>query len=61
MGRFRHEAVAIDPITHIAYQTEDRNDGLIYRFIPNKKANYSKNLNYKHSICYYLKNFKLSI
>ena len=42
MGRFRHEAVAIDPITHIAYQTEDRNDGLIYRFIPNKKANYSK-------------------
>lgn len=34
MGRFRHEAVAIDPDTGIAYQTEDRDDGLFYRFIP---------------------------
>jgi hypothetical protein len=34
MGRFNHEAVAIDPRTGIVYQTEDRNDGLIYRFIP---------------------------
>ena len=41
MGRFRHEAIAIDPNTHIAYQTEDRNDGLIYRFIPNTKQQYS--------------------
>ena len=37
MGRFRHEAVAIDPKTNIAYQTEDRDDGLIYRFSPNSK------------------------
>lgn len=34
MGRFRHEAVAIDPRTGIIYQTEDRGDGLLYRFIP---------------------------
>ena len=40
MGRFRHEAIAIDPNTNIAYQTEDREDGLIYRFIPNKSSKY---------------------
>lgn len=34
MGRFRHEAVAVDPRTGIIYQTEDRSDGLFYRFIP---------------------------
>ena len=33
MGRFFHEAVAVDPRTSIVYQTEDRNDGLIYRYI----------------------------
>jgi len=42
MGRFRHEAIAIDPKTSIAYQTEDRKDGLIYQFVPNKKQNYEK-------------------
>jgi secreted PhoX family phosphatase len=36
MGRFYHEAVAIDPTTGIVYETEDRDDGLIYRFIPNE-------------------------
>lgn len=36
MGRFRHEAVAVDASTGIVYQTEDRGDGLIYRFIPNQ-------------------------
>lgn len=36
MGRFNHEAVAIDPRTGIVYETEDRGDGLFYRFIPNK-------------------------
>ncbi|MEZ4773981.1 MAG: DUF839 domain-containing protein [Bacteroidia bacterium] len=35
MGRFQHEAVGIDPQTSIVYQTEDRLDGLIYRYIPN--------------------------
>ncbi|HEX8833196.1 MAG TPA: alkaline phosphatase PhoX [Abditibacteriaceae bacterium] len=34
MGRFNHEAVAVDPKTGIVYQTEDRLEGLIYRFIP---------------------------
>lgn len=33
-GRFRHEAVAIDPRTHIAYLTEDEGDGCLYRFVP---------------------------
>ena len=35
MGRFDHEAVCIDPRTGIVYLTEDRTDGLFYRFIPN--------------------------
>ncbi len=34
MGRFRHEAVAVDPVTAFAYLTEDRDDGLLYRFRP---------------------------
>jgi len=34
MGRFNHEAVAVDPKTGIVYQTEDDGEGLIYRFIP---------------------------
>jgi secreted PhoX family phosphatase len=36
MGRFVHEAVAVDPRTNIIYMTEDRLDGLIYRFLPNR-------------------------
>ena len=35
MGRFNHEAAAVDPRTGIVYLTEDRNDSLLYRFIPN--------------------------
>jgi hypothetical protein len=35
MGRFEHEAVAVDPRTGIIYLTEDKEDGLFYRFIPN--------------------------
>lgn len=34
MGRFNHEAVCIDPATGIAYLTEDRDDSLLYRFVP---------------------------
>lgn len=37
LGRFRHEAVALDPRTGILYLTEDRPDGLLYRFIPERK------------------------
>lgn len=36
MGRFDHEAVAVDKTTGFVYQTEDRSDGLFYRFLPNK-------------------------
>lgn len=39
MGRFRHEAIATDPETGYIYQTEDQNDGCIYRFRPHKFAN----------------------
>jgi uncharacterized protein len=39
MGRFNHEAVAVDPRTGIIYETEDREDGLFYRFIPNQPGN----------------------
>ena len=35
MGRFVHEAVAVDPTSGIVYLTEDRPTGF-YRFIPNK-------------------------
>ncbi|MEZ5938865.1 MAG: DUF839 domain-containing protein, partial [Hyphomonadaceae bacterium] len=38
MGRFVHEAVAIDPTTGIAYMTEDQGDGLIYRFLPDSSG-----------------------
>jgi hypothetical protein len=34
MGRFNHEAIAVDPKSGIVYQTEDRQDGVLYRFIP---------------------------
>ncbi len=34
MGRFRHEAIAVDPRSGVVYQTEDQGDGLFYRFIP---------------------------
>jgi secreted PhoX family phosphatase len=34
MGRFNHEAAAVDPRSGMVYLTEDRDDGLFYRFIP---------------------------
>jgi len=42
MGRFMHEAIAVDPNTGIVYLTEDQGDGLIYRFIPNVKEQLHK-------------------
>ncbi len=41
MGRFNHEAAAVDPNTGYVYMTEDRGDGLFYRFIPNQRTNLS--------------------
>lgn len=35
MGRFNHEACATDPRSGAVYQTEDRHDGMIYRYLPN--------------------------
>ena len=34
MGRFVHEAVAVDPATSIVYETEDQTRGGFYRFVP---------------------------
>jgi secreted PhoX family phosphatase len=34
LGTFKHEAAAIDPITHHVYLTEDEPDGAFYRFVP---------------------------
>lgn len=34
MGRFNHEAAAVDPATGIVYMSEDRDDGVLYRFLP---------------------------
>lgn len=39
MGRFNHEAVAVHPDGAIVYQTEDRIDGLLYRFLPDEPGN----------------------
>lgn len=34
MGRFNHEAACVDPATGFVYLTEDRDDSLLYRYIP---------------------------
>lgn len=34
MGRFKHEACCTNPRTGIVYMTEDRHDGLLYRYVP---------------------------
>lgn len=39
MGRFNHEAAAVDPRTGIVYLTEDRDDSLFYRFLPDTPGN----------------------
>lgn len=43
MGRFSHEAVAVDPATGIVYETEDAggNSGF-YRFMPNSRLSLSR-------------------
>ena len=38
LGRFRHEAAAVDPRTGIVYLTEDEGDSLFYRLLPNAKG-----------------------
>ncbi len=41
-GRFRHEAIAVDPKTSTVYLTEDMGDGLLYRFVPHDAKNYAE-------------------
>jgi len=36
MGRFNHEAACVDPKSGFVYMTEDRDDGVLYRFLPNE-------------------------
>ncbi len=42
MGRFVHEAIAVDPPTGIVYLTEDRGSAGFYRFIPKRKGKLSE-------------------
>jgi len=39
MGRFNHEAAAVDPANSVVYETEDRGDACFYRFLPNQQTN----------------------
>jgi secreted PhoX family phosphatase len=39
MGRFVHEACAVDPATGIVYETEDRGTSGFYRFLPDERGN----------------------
>jgi uncharacterized protein len=38
LGRFDHEAVAVDPGRGIIYQTEDNGDSGFFRFVPNRRG-----------------------
>jgi secreted PhoX family phosphatase len=39
LGRFNHEAACVDPITGVVYQTEDRDNSVLYRFLPDEPGN----------------------
>ena len=41
MGRFSHEAAAVDPVSGYVYLTEDVTDGALYRFRPSAPGNLS--------------------
>lgn len=42
MGRFKREAAAVDPATGIVYMSEDDEEGLLYRFVPNTPGELAK-------------------
>ena len=44
MGRFAHEAVAVDPKTGIVYETEDAGDSGFFQYVPNRKRDLSTGL-----------------
>ncbi|MEO0871551.1 MAG: alkaline phosphatase PhoX, partial [Pseudomonadota bacterium] len=37
--RFNHEAACVDPATGIVYMSEDKDDGLLYRYVPRTPGN----------------------
>ncbi|MCR9295269.1 MAG: PhoX family protein [bacterium] len=39
LGRFVHEALAMDPVSGIVYLTEDRNEAGLYRMVPDERNN----------------------
>lgn len=41
LGRFNHEAACVDPATGVVYLTEDRDDGVLYRFLPDEPGKLS--------------------
>ncbi len=55
MGRFVHEAVAVHPQEGIVYQTEDIEDGVFYRYLPNVNGELHKGGKLQ---CLSLKNWK---
>lgn len=42
MGRFNHEAACVDPATGYVYLTEDREDSVLYRFMPSEPGKLSR-------------------
>jgi secreted PhoX family phosphatase len=44
MGRFNHEAAVVDPVGEHVYLTEDKGDGLLYRFTPSVYPDLSSGL-----------------
>jgi uncharacterized protein len=42
MGRFSHEAVAVDPVSWVVYETEDANPCGLYRFLPHQPGKLSE-------------------
>lgn len=42
MGRFRHEAIAVDPKSGAVYETEDVEDGCLYRYLPDSPRQLAK-------------------
>ena len=42
MGRFVHEAAAVDPLTSVVYMTEDNNPDGFYRYVPDVPGKLAK-------------------
>ncbi|MEE4278804.1 MAG: alkaline phosphatase PhoX, partial [Halieaceae bacterium] len=40
-GRFNHEAACVDPLSGLVYLTEDRDDSVLYRFMPTEHGDLS--------------------